>query len=697
MRTEKIFFLVIAFFFSLTSYAQNRMNKLSNEKSLYLKQHSTNPVDWMPWNQSALKLASEQNKLLIISVGYSSCHWCHVMEEETFSDEQAAEIMNSKFINIKVDREERPDIDELYMKSLVLMTGSGGWPMNIIALPDGSPIWGGTYLPKENWITVLNQISDLYNERYDDVLEYSVKLKEGLSPKKIINYEIKESELFSQIRGASDFAYKSLDTDNGGLKSNQKFHLPSLIDFFQKGSYHFKERKYLEFTDLTLKNIAYGGINDHVDGGLHRYTVDSIWHIPHFEKMLYDNAQMLSVFSRAYKRNNDKVYKKLIDDIFDFLENNLTGDNGLIFSSISAVTEIGKNKIEGDYYVWDKDEIKDILQEDFDLFKEYFNLNQVGLWEKNKYVLKKINDDDFFTKKYNISSKKLKSVISESITKLRKSKEKREKPIIDKKVLTAWNALTAIGMSNAFQSTGEKKFIEKAVDIVYAIEENLINNDLTVKRSLSISNENILFLEDYSYLISAYLSLYQSTFNYDFIDKADALSKKAIAIFADKNSSFLKFSSDQSLLFSENLFVNQDGVVPSANSVMCKNLFLLSHHTGNRDFLNIGKSMLNEISTQLISNPLDYMNWLSVSLDYYDKFYEVVISGKKSVEMAKEINSIYLPNILIATSKKDSEKYLLKNRYIKGENLIYVCVNNTCKYPVNNVDAALKLITNNNE
>ena len=697
MRTEKIFFLVIAFFFSLTSYAQNRMNKLSNEKSLYLKQHSTNPVDWMPWNQTALKLASEQNKLLIISVGYSSCHWCHVMEEETFSDEEAAEIMNSKFINIKVDREERPDIDELYMKSLVLMTGSGGWPMNIIALPDGSPIWGGTYLPKENWITVLNQISDLYNERYDDVLEYSVKLKEGLSPKKIINYEIKESELFSQIRDASDFAYKSLDTDNGGLKSNQKFHLPSLIDFFQKGSYHFKERKYLEFADLTLKNIAYGGINDHIDGGLHRYTVDSIWHIPHFEKMLYDNAQMLSVFSRAYKRNNDKVYKKLIDDIFDFLENNLTVDNGLIFSSISAVTEIGKNKIEGDYYVWDKDEIKDILQEDFDLFKEYFNLNQDGLWEKNKYVLKRINDDDFFTKKYNISSKKLKSVISESITKLRKSKEKREKPIIDKKVLTAWNALTAIGMSNAFQSTGEKKFIEKAVGIVSAIEENLINNDLTVKRSLSISNENILFLEDYSYLISAYLSLYQSTFNYDFIDKADALSKKAIAIFADKNSSFLKFSSDQSLLFSENLFVNQDGVVPSANSVMCKNLFLLSHHTGNRDFLNIGKSMLNEISNQLISNPLDYMNWLSVSLDYYDKFYEVVISGKKSIEMAKEINSIYLPNILIATSKKDSEKYLLKNRYIKGENLIYVCVNNTCKYPVNNVDAALKLITNNNE
>ena len=697
MRTEKIFFLAIVLLFSFISHAQNRMNKLSNEKSLYLKQHSTNPVDWMPWNKSALKLASEQNKLLIISVGYSSCHWCHVMEEETFSDDEAAEIMNSKFINIKVDREERPDVDELYMKSLVLMTGSGGWPMNIIALPDGSPIWGGTYLPKENWISVLKQISELYNERYDDVLDYSVKLKEGLSPKKIIKNEIKESELFNQIREASQIAYKSLDLENGGIKSNQKFHLPSLIDFFQKSSVQFSEKKYLDFVDLTLKNIAYGGINDHIDGGLHRYTVDSIWHIPHFEKMLYDNAQMLSVFSRAYKRNNDKVYKKLVDDIFDFVENNLTANNDLIFSSISAVTEIGKDKIEGDYYVWNKDEIKTILEDDFELFSDYFNLNKFGFWEKNKYVLKRINDDDFYTKKYNLSSKTLNTKISESINKLRKLKDNREKPIIDEKVLTSWNALTVIGLSNAFQSTGEKKFIDKAMSIVSAIEENLVNDDLIVKRSLSIGNEDILFLEDYSYLISAYLSLYQSTFNYDFIDKANALTSKAFSIFKDDKSSFLKFSSDQSLLFSENLFVNQDGVVPSANSVMCQNLFLLSHHTGNRDFLNVGKSMLNEISTQLISNSLDYMNWLSVSLEYYDSFYEVVISGKKSIEMAKEINSIYLPNILIAASKKDSEKYLLKNRYIKGENLIYVCVNNTCKYPVSTVDEALKLITNNNE
>ena len=697
MRIKKIFFLVITLLISFINFSQNRMNSLSNEKSLYLKQHSTNPVDWMPWNQNVLRLASNENKLLIISIGYSSCHWCHVMEEETFSNEDAAKIMNSNFINIKVDREERPDIDELYMKSLVLMTGSGGWPMNIIALPDGSPIWGGTYLPKENWINVLTQINELFTNRYDDVLDYSRKLKEGLNPKTIIKNDFKESELLTQIKDASNVAYESLDKENGGLRSSQKFHLPSMIDFFLKSGYHFKEKKYLDFVDLTLKNIAYGGINDHIEGGFHRYTVDSIWHIPHFEKMLYDNAQMLSLYSKAYKRSNKKVFKNQIDNIFNFLENNLTNQDGLIFSSISAVTEIGSEKVEGDYYVWDKQKIRDLLSKDFDLFQEYFNINGKGLWEKNKYVLKRENDDEYFTKKFNISQKKLETKISQSINILRTSRKNREKPITDKKILTSWNALTIIGLSDAYKSTGDKKYIEKAKNIIEAIEKSLLNDDLILKRSLSISNEDIFFLEDYSYLISAYINLYQSTFDYTYIDKAEDLTKKTLLLFKADNSSFLKFSSDQSLLFSDNLFVNQDAVMPSANSVMCKNLFLLSHYTGNRNLSETGKSMLTEISNEMINNSLDYMNWMNVALDYNDSFYEVVISGKKSFEMAQKITEMYLPNILIAASKTDSDKYLLKNRYIKGDNLIYVCVDNTCKFPVNDVKKALELITTKDE
>jgi len=697
MTLKKIFFLAITFLISFPNFGQQRMNELNNEKSLYLKQHSTNPVDWMPWSRNALSLAKSQKKLIIISVGYSSCHWCHVMEEETFSDEGAAKIMNEKFINIKVDREERPDIDELYMNSLVLMTGSGGWPMNIIALPDGSPIWGGTYLPKDNWINVLNQINDLYTTRYEDVLDYSKKLKLGLKPKKIIENKFASSELLIKIKKATKLSFSSVDIVNGGLRSFQKFHLPSMINYFLRVGKQFNEKKYSKFVDTTLKNISYGGINDHVEGGLHRYTVDSIWHVPHFEKMLYDNAQMLSVYAKAHRSSKKKLYKNEIDRIFNFFQNNLSGNNGLLYSSISAVTELGDEKIEGDYYVWDQETLKNILGKNFELFQDYFNVNKIGFWEKNKYVLKRENDDEFFTKKYNISIKSLESKISESLQILRKSRDGRKKPITDNKVLTSWNSLSVIGLSEAYQSTSEIKFLEKAEDILSAIESNLINENYEVQRSLSSSEDNVIFLEDYSYLISAYLSLYQSTFDNNYIDKADKLTKKALILFAHEESPFLIFSSDKSLFFSENLFVNQDGVMPSANSVMSKNLFLLSHYTGNRDYYDLGKSMIDAITNNTIENALDYMNWLNVSLDYNDEFFEVVISGKNSFEMAKEINSMYFPNILIAASKKDSDRYLLKNRYIKGENLIYVCVNNTCKFPVNNVEEALNLITQNDE
>ena len=697
MTLKKIFFLAIILLISFPNIGQERMNKLINEKSLYLKQHSSNPVDWVPWGTEALTLAKNQKKLIIISVGYSSCHWCHVMEEETFSDDQAAQIMNKNFINIKVDREERPDIDEIYMKSLVLMTGSGGWPMNIIALPDGSPIWGGTYLPKENWIGVLNQINELYNDRYDDVLNYSNKLKAGMSPKVIVENKLESSELLLKLKKASLVAFQSADILNGGLKASQKFHLPSMINYFLRAGNQFNENKYSEFVDITLKNITYGGINDHIEGGLHRYTVDSIWHVPHFEKMLYDNAQMLSVYAKAYKSKNNALYKNQLDNIFSFINNSLNDENGLLYSSISAVTEVGDEKIEGDYYVWKKNNLKEILGENYELFQDYYNVNKVGFWEKDKYVLKREHDDNFFIEKYNISKNQLESKIKESIKILKKSRENRLKPIVDDKFVTSWNALSVIGLSDAYQSTGDNKFLDKALEIISAVEKNLVKKNLIVDRSLSGSNESILFLEDYSFLISAYLSLYQSTFNYDFIDRADELVKKTLSLFSHEESPFLRFSTDQSLFFSNDLFVNQDGVMPSPNSVMCENLFLLSHHTGNRKYYQTGKLMIDAMANDIIDNTLDHMNWLNVSLDYNDKFFEVVVSGKKSYKMANEISSKYFPNILIAASKKDSDKYLLKNRYNKGETLIYVCVNNTCKFPVNNVNEALKLITKKDE
>ena len=465
-----------------------------------------------------------------------------------------------------------------------------------------------------------------------------------------------------------------------------------MLNFFLRAGYQFEEKKYHNHVNLTLKNIAFGGINDHVGGGLHRYTVDSIWHVPHFEKMLYDNAQMLSVFSKAYKSNNDLLYKDQLEKIFNFIERDLTSSDNLIYSSISAITEINNKKVEGDFYVWNKNEIKNTLKDNYEIFSEYFNINEFGYWEKDKYILKREKDNSYFTKKFKISNDKLEKILSKSLIDLNVIREKRVKPEIDKKVITSWNALTVIGLNDAFEATGDKKYLKMALEITEAIEDNLIDDKLNIKRSLSISDEKIQFLEDYSYLISAYLGLYQSTFDYEWIEKAEALTNKSIEIFSVSDSSFFKFSSDQSLLFTGNFIDLRDGVIPSANSIMSNNLFMLSHYTGNRDYLNKGDLMIKSALNKIMSEPLDYMNWLNVALSYSKNFYEIVVTGKDAYKMSDEIKSKYLPNVLIAASKKDSKEYLLNNRYVKGENLIYVCVNNSCKFPVNKVTEALKIL-----
>jgi len=359
-----VFLILLSVFYSNNIIGQNMENKLSKESSLYLKQHATNPVNWFPWGDEALSEAKKNDKLLLISIGYSSCHWCHVMEEESFENEDVAKVMNSKFINIKVDREERPDIDEIYMKALVLMTGSGGWPMNIIALPDGTPIWGGTYVAKDQWIQVLNQVNEFYKTRKKDVLEYANNVRDGVKKESLIKPIAKKINYSSDFQ--SELANKAFDfTDklNGGIGGGQKFPLPSFINFFLRYSKLTSNKEMKFFVKNTLIKISQGGINDRVEGGFHRYTVDNKWHIPHFEKMLYDNAQLLSVFSKAYMVYNERRFREELYNIYDFLELKMTSKNNLIFSSISADTNYEDGtKEEGDFYIWTKKELKEIFK-----------------------------------------------------------------------------------------------------------------------------------------------------------------------------------------------------------------------------------------------------------------------------------------------------------------------------------------------
>ena len=691
MNNFKLFFIVFLFG-SNHLFSQVMENKLANEKSLYLKQHATNPVDWFPWSDDALETAQKFDKLLLISVGYSSCHWCHVMEEESFTDDEVANVMNGNFINIKVDREERPDLDEIYMKALVLMTGSGGWPMNIIALPDGTPIWGGTYVPKNQWIQVLNQVSGFYNTRKDDVLEYAKSVKEGVQKEGLVKAAPRDDVYNSELQiDLAKKAFKYADKVNGGIGSGQKFPLPSMLNFFMRYSNEYKSKEMKEFVFNSLIQISRGGINDRIDGGFHRYTVDNSWHIPHFEKMLYDNAQLLSVYSNGYKLYKEDRFLKELHNIYNFLDSKMTGDNGLIFSSISADTNYSDGtKSEGDFYVWKADELKNILKKDFDWVSEYYNINQKGYWEKDNYVFYQTISDAEFASKLGISLAEFEKKLSKVNLSIRKEREKRVHPIIDNKIIFSWNALTIRGLVDSYKITKDQKFLTKALVINNSLVKHMINKNIIQHTNSNFSS--VLFLEDYSYYIDALIGLYEVTFDQKFLNFADQLTVFTNEKFKESNG-FYRFSTNQQTLFADSLIDLVDGVTPSANSVMNFNLFRLGHYYGNKEYLLQSKEMINNISDNLNDRVTDHLLWLNNSHNYSQKFYELAISGKNATSKANELMEKYLPNALIAASNTKSDLYLLKDRYFDDETYIYVCVDNTCKFPVTTAPEAIKLMS----
>ena len=692
--TNKIWLMFfILLFFSNNIISQNMENKLGKESSLYLKQHASNPVNWFPWGSEALTQAKENDKLLLISVGYSSCHWCHVMEEEIFEKQDVANVMNSKFINVKVDREERPDIDEIYMKALVLMTGSGGWPMNIIALPDGTPIWGGTYVPKDQWIQVLNQVSEFYKTRKADMQEYASNVKDG----------VKKESLIKPSKSASDYtlefqnklaikAFSFTDKINGGIGKSQKFPLPSFINFFLRFSQTNNNEEMKSFVKNTLFKISRGGINDRVEGGFHRYTVDELWHIPHFEKMLYDNAQLLSVFSKAYKVYGEPRFKEELYNIYEFLELKMTDNNNLIFSSISADTNYTDgSKEEGDFYIWKKKELKEILKKDYDWVSKYYNINDTGYWERDSYVFYQTITDNQFAEQLGISLKDFKDRVKQINKKLFSYREQRIQPIIDTKIVFSWNALTIRGLVDAYSSTGDDRFLNKAITINKSLEKVMIKENKISHTNGNKSKNQVLFFEDYSYYIDALIGLYEATFDVKWLKKAVELTEFSNIEFEQENG-FYKFSSNQEFLYSDILINLEDGVTPSANSVMSFNLFRLYHYLGRKDFSEKANKMIFGIKNKIQERVTDHMFWLWNSLNYSEKFFELAISGSSALQKGKDFSLRYIPNSIIAAGNKPSDLYLLKSRFFKDETYIYVCVDNTCQFPVTSIEEAIKLL-----
>ena len=670
-------------------------NELINETSPYLLQHAHNPVNWKGWNSETLQKAKEEKKLMVISIGYSACHWCHVMEKESFEDSTVAATMNKHFVAVKVDREERPDVDQIYINAVQLMTGSAGWPLNVITLPDGRPVWGGTYFRKDTWINSLEKIQKIYQENPQRLIDYATQLEEGIKSMDLISVNTNELNFTnfpsdSIVEKWSD----SFDYKYGGPKRSPKFMMPNNLKYLLRHGIQYNNEKLLNYVYLTLDQIAYGGVYDHVGGGFARYSTDLRWHVPHFEKMLYDNAQLVSLYSQAYQTTKKPLYKEVVLETLEFIKREMTNSEGAFFSSLDADSLTNEGDLEeGAYYVFNKNELKLILKDDFSLFSEYYNINTYGKWEKENYVLIRQKSDVLITNEFSISQIELEQKKKSWKKKLSIHRNKRPKPRLDDKTLTSWNALMIKGYVDAFKTFQVTGYLTEALKNAQFIIENQLQPNGALNHNYKNGKSSINgYLEDYATLINAFISLYEVTLDDKWIRLSEKLTDYTYENFYNQENNMFYFTSKKDEKLITRNFEYRDNVIASSNSIMAKNLFILSHHLDNENYLNTSSKMLHNIQPEIETYPSGYSNWLDLSENYKNKYYEIVVVGKDANNKIKEINTSYLPNALVAGSLKESTKPLLKYRYIVDETLIYVCVNNSCKLPVSKVSEALKLL-----
>ena len=684
------FFLMFNGFFTSYSYSQINQNNLSLESSAYLLQHAKNPINWQRWDKKLYNTNNTDNKLLVVSIGYSSCHWCHVMEKETFEDSGVASFMNEKFISIKVDREENPEIDNIYMTATQMMTGRGGWPLNVVCLPDGRPVYGGTYHTKEQWLEVLGKIQKVYDNDKKQLYGIAEKVEKGIQEVNRFEYTEEEADFKPQLlQNEMKIWTSQWDMINGGEKQNQKFITPTKFNYILQYQHLNEDTKIKAYLKNTLENIANSGIVDHLEGGFYRYTVDPEWKIPHFEKMLYDNAQLLSLYANAYKEFKTPLFKSTVYKTFDFLQKRMENTEGGYFSAIDADNEQG----EGRYYMFNIDEIKKAAGQDLSMILDYYRIGLDKPIENSFYHLRKTNDFNTFLKKYSITNDQLvkKQKIWES--QFEELKKKREFPLTDKKIITSWNAQMVSGLLNSFEAFGDKQFLNQAQRTYSFLRENLISGAELMHTFQANKAKMDANLEDYAFMIRAALGLYQNTGNVDYLEQADELTENAIKNFETTKNPFFTYTKNP-VMFSEIISVN-DNVIPSANAIMAENLWTLGHLLEKKQYSTKAKKMLDVMTSYFNEGRgSDYSQWAQLITKEAFSYKEVVIVGPEAQNTNREIQQNYLPNALFQISDKPSELPLLKDRFFKKETLIYVCEDKVCLRPSETVVDALKQINN---
>jgi uncharacterized protein len=670
-------------------------NALIHSSSPYLLQHAHNPVNWQPWSDDLIKRAGKENKLLLVSIGYAACHWCHVMEHESFEDETVARTMNENFICIKVDREERPDVDQYYMTAVHLMGLQGGWPLNVIALPDGRPVWGGTYFPKETWVKTISSVARFWQENPEKTIEYAESLQRGINraslPVETDNVIPATRQIIA--RGVESWK-ENFDYENGGRQGYPKFPMPVNLNFLFFFGKMQKDSQVLDFVKLTLEKMARGGIYDQAGGGFARYSVDEKWKVPHFEKMLYDNGQLISIYSKAYQHFKTEEFKSVVYETVDFLERELMDSSGAFYSSLDADSD-GE---EGKFYVWKSEELKEILHDDFELFSAYFNVNSKGFWEQGNYILLRESGPEEFAKKNGLTPSDFNEKISRWKDLLLEQRFKRIRPGLDDKTLASWNALVIQGLADAYKAFADDRFKNLALKNARFIVENMIEKDGMLFHTWKKGKPSVNgFLEDYALVIQSFISLFEISGETVWLEHAGNLLEYSLKHFYDETSGLFYFSekNDDAVLI--NHFQNEDNVVPAANSLMANNLHALYLLLGKPDYLAKAKKMLYHVTPQFPKYPQAFANWGNLMLKLTEPCFEVVICGENAKENFLELQASFQPHVVWAFSADKNNLPLFKGRFVPGKTLIYICREGACQLPVEDPKEAIKMLVEKNE
>lgn len=656
-------------------------NALIGASSPYLRQHAHNPVDWYPWDKEVLARARRERKPLIVSIGYSACHWCHVMERESYSDPEIARFMNDHFIAMKVDREEHPEVDQIYMHASQLLTGAGGWPLNAFALPDGRPFYAVTYLPPERWLALLREIHRLFENRLEEVTAQAEALTEGIREVRIPDpVPHPDTDPRAPYLALFEKARSYLDPAQGGLGRAPKFPMPDVWEFLLQYHYLTGSVSALEAATRTLDHMAAGGIYDQIGGGFCRYATDAFWRVPHFEKMLYDNGQLVSLYAHAYQVTGKARYQEVVSETLDFVGRELTAPEGCFYASLNADSE-GE---EGKYYCWTEAEIDRLTTtEAARMLKAYYHVAPEGNWEDGKNIL--YTDPDAFTPAKPGEFRAARKALLEA-------RLRRVPPSLDRKVLASWNALMIKGYVDAFRGLGTEDYLLRALRAARFLEEQMRGPDGDLYRSWMDGKASLPgVLEDYALAAEAFLALYEATLDLHWLHAAGSLTEYARAHFRDPATGLFFFSSDLHEGLVARKLDTEDNVIPSSNAVMAHVLYRLGVYGVLDAGIEEATGMLGRLEASVPAAVPYYARWARLMGMVGFGMQEVAVVGEAAVAVATGLENRYLPDCLFLGGDTESLP-LLEGKLVPGRTRIYLCRGRVCREPVDRPEAALQMI-----